>query len=239
MTVSELDAGKAKPATPGRRTLLRGVLLGGATIMTGAQITGCSTSTPSGEAARKSSERPASTAGPGKRILLACFSRPGENYSYGGRTSLKVGNTEVLARMISERINCYVHRVEAVDPYPDDYDETVARNVREQEADARPAIANLPTSIEHYDTVLLASPIWNVRAPMIMSTFTEKFDFRGKTVFPITTYAMSGLGTTERDYKATCPGATIAEGLAIRGEKVKDAGAEIEAWLRRSGRPLA
>lgn len=202
--------------------------------MTGAQITGCSASTPSAETERESSERPTSTAGAGRRILLAYFSRPGENYSYGGRTNLKVGNTEVLARMISERIDCDIHRIEAVAPYSDDYDATVARNVREQEADARPAIANLPTSIKRYDTVLLASPIWNVRAPMIMSTFSEKFDFRGKTVFPITTYAMSGLGTTERDYKAACPGATIAEGLAIRGEEVKDAGAEIEAWLRRT-----
>jgi len=207
--------------------------------MTGAQITGCSTSAPSAETARESTERRTSTAGPGKRILLAYFSRPGENYSYGGRTNLKVGNTQVLARMISERIDCDVHRIEAADPYPDDYDETVARNVREQEADARPAIANLPASIERYDTVLLASPIWNVRAPMIMSTFTEKFDFRGKTVLPITTYAMSGLGTTERDYKATCSGATIGEGLAVRGEEVKDAGAEIETWIRRTGLPSA
>src|SRR6266542_4000076 len=76
----------------------------------------------------------------------------------------------------------YVHRIEAADPYPDDYDPTVERNVREQQADARPAIANPLTSIERYDTVLLGSPIWNVRAPMIMSTFTESLDFTGKTL---------------------------------------------------------
>ena len=29
---------------------------------------------------------------------------------------------------------------------------------------------------------------------MIMTTFTEKYDFSGKTVHPVTTYAMSGLG---------------------------------------------
>lgn len=203
--------------------------------MTGVQVVGCSTSSPSDGAAPKSSERPASTGSAGRRILLAYFSRPGENYSYGGRTNLKTGNTEVLAGMISDRIECDVHRIEAVDPYPDDYDETVARNVREQEADARPAIASLPSSIARYDTVLLASPIWNVRAPMIMSTFTEKFDFRGKTVFPITTYAMSGLGTTERDYATSCPGATVGEGLAVRGEEVRDAGADVQAWLRRIG----
>jgi len=234
MTASELAAGEPKPSTLGRRTLLRGVLLGGVTVMTGIQIAGCSTSSPSG-AARESAKRPASAASSGKRVLLAYFSRPGENYSYGGRTKLKIGNTEVLAGMISDRIECDVHRIEAVDPYPDDYDETVARNVREQNAEARPAIANLPSSMERYDTVLLGSPIWNVRAPMIMTTFAETFDFRGKTVFPFTTYAMSGLGTTERDYRASCPGATIGEGLAVRGEEVRDAGADVQSWLRHIG----
>ncbi len=46
-------------------------------------------------------------------------------------------------------------------PYSNDYDATVARNVREQEASTRPAIANPLASIEDYDVVLLASPIWN------------------------------------------------------------------------------
>ena len=55
-------------------------------------------------------------------------------------------------------------------------------------------------SIERYDVVLLASPIWNVRAPMIMATFAERYDFSGKTVFPVVTYAVSGLGTVPDDY---------------------------------------
>ena len=56
-----------------------------------------------------------------------------------GRTST-VGNTEVLAGMISDRLDCDLHRIEAADPYPDSYDATVARNVREQNGNARPAI---------------------------------------------------------------------------------------------------
>ncbi|MGW0583615.1 flavodoxin [Streptomyces sp. NPDC002920] len=222
-------------AAPGRRALLRGVLLGGATVMTGVEITGCSPS--SGGAAPESTERPAATATapPGKRVLLAYFSRPGENYHYGGRRDLEVGNTEVLAGMITELLACDVHRIEAVDPYSDDYDATVARNVREQDADARPAVVDPPASIDRYDVVLLGSPIWNVRAPMIMSTFAERYDFRGKTVHPVTTYAMSGLGTTERDYAASCPSATIGEGLAVRGEEVRKADTEVRSWLRRIG----
>ncbi|MFI9832840.1 flavodoxin [Streptomyces sp. NPDC051913] len=202
--------------------------------MTGIQITGCSPSRPR-DTAPGAAERPAATASPGSRVLLAYFSRPGENYSYGGRTNLKTGNTEVLARMIGGHIECDMHRIEAADPYSDDYDATVARNVREQDTDARPAIANPPASIDGYDVVMLASPIWNVRAPMIMSAFAERYDFSAKTVHPVTTHAMSGLGTTERDYAASCPGATLGEGVAVRGEEVRDADAEVRSWLRRIG----
>jgi flavodoxin len=137
--------------------------------------------------------------------------------------------------MISKLIECDVHRIEAVDPYSDDYDETVARNVREQDTDARPAIANPLSGMDRYDVVLLGSPIWNVRAPMIMSTFAERYDFHGKTVHPVTTYAMSGLGTTERDYAASCAGATIGEGLAVHGEEVHEADTQVRSWLRRTG----
>jgi hypothetical protein len=46
---------------------------------------------------------------------------------------------------------------------------------------------------------------------------------------------MSGLGTTERDYAATCPGAALGEGLAVRGEQAAAAGPAVESWLRRIG----
>ena len=240
--------------TLGRRSFLRGTLAVVAGVVISAQMSGCAesssrdvdnqdvytpvrpTSPPSAAQPTAVQTTPTSTSSgsdSGSTVLLVYFSRAGENYYYGGRTNLTVGNTEVLVGMICQRIGCDVYRIEPVDLYPDNYDETVARNVREQDSDARPTIANLLASIESYDTVLLGSPIWNVKAPMIMSTFVEGFDFTGKTVFPFTTYAMSGLGTTVRDYTASCPGATIGEGLAVRGEEVRDAGAAVESWLRR------
>jgi hypothetical protein len=74
----------------------------------------------------------------------------------------------------------------------------------EQDADTRPRNANPLGSIDGYETILLASPIWNVRAPMTMSTFAENYDFSGKTVHPVTTHAMRGLGTTSEDYARAC-----------------------------------
>jgi flavodoxin len=170
-----------------------------------------------------------------RKILLAYFSRAGENYYDGGRTRLAVGNTEMLSKMIGERIQCDIHRIEAVDPYSDDYADTVERNVREQNADARPALANPLPSIEGYDTVLLGSPIWNVRPPMIMSTFAQRYNFEGKTAVPFVTYAVSGLGTTMREYAALLPGATLRDGLAVRGEEVREGGAAFDTWLRGNG----
>jgi hypothetical protein len=69
---------------------------------------------------------------------------------------------------------------------------------------------------------------------MIMTTFVERYDFAGKAVHPVTTYAMSGLGTTPDDYERSCRGARIGTGLAVRGEQARSAGAEVDAWLRRT-----
>lgn len=223
-----------------RRSVLRSTVAGLVGALAAAGTTSCSpgatnimpseTTTPS-----PSVQGTASSPENRGRVLLAYFSRAGENYYHGGRIDLEVGNTEVLAGMIRQLVACDVHRIDAAEPYPASYDATVARNVREQDADARPAIAAPVASIDQYDTVLLASGIWNVRAPMIMTTFAESYDFTGRTVHPVTTHAMSGLGTTERDYADSCPGAAIGEGLAVRGEEVRDAIPDIEAWLRRIG----
>ncbi|MDA0172073.1 hypothetical protein OJ998_23425 [Solirubrobacter taibaiensis] len=200
-----------------RRDFLRIVATGAA----GATLAACGAEAPS-----EARER--------RRILLAYFSRPGENYHYGGRRNLRVGNTEVLARTLRQRIACDVHRIQAEDPYPAEYEATVQRNVREQEADARPALVRPPTSLERYDVVILASPIWNVRPPMIMSTFAERYDFSGKTVYPVTTHAMSGLGDAREVYAEACEGARLGRGLSVRGERVREADDEVDAWIRRT-----
>jgi flavodoxin len=214
-----------------RRQLILGGLLGGAGAV--ASLAGCS-SARQAATSQTPEGRPTVTATPGAdaKTLLVYFSRAGENYFNGGRRTLAVGNTEVLATMIEDQIGCDVYRVEAEEPYSESYDETVRRNVEEQEADARPAIARPLPDLGSYDTILLGSPVWNVRAPMIMWTFTDGVDLTGKAVLPFVTYAVSGIGTVEDDYRDTLRGAEVRPGLAIKGETVGDAGAQVDAWLR-------
>ncbi len=173
---------------------------------------------------------------PSKRskTLLVHFSRAGENYWEGGRRELVVGNTKRLAQLISQRITCGVYEITEADPYPTAYDPTVQRNVREQNTDARPAIAGQLPDVSGYDTVLLGSPVWNVRAPMIMSTFIERVDLTGKRVLPFVTYAVSGMAGIDKMYRDALRASEVREGLAVRGEDVDAAGtpAAVEAWLR-------
>ena len=170
-----------------------------------------------------------------RRILLVYFSRAGENYFNGGRRVLEVGNTAVVAGLISARITCDVYRIEAADPYPGSYDATVARNTAEQRADGRPAIARPLPDVAPYDTVLLGSPIWNVRAPMIMSSFVDGVDLAGKRVLPFVTYAVSGLAGVDDGYRTALPKAEIGPALAVRGEDSAGAGTAVDAWLRDVG----
>jgi flavodoxin len=169
------------------------------------------------------------------RVLVAYFSRPGENYYYGDRIDLQVGNTQRVADLIAASAAVDVYRIEAADPYPHDYEETVARNVREENEDARPAIADPLPDVSDYTTVLLGSPVWNVQTPMIMRTFVEGVDLAGKTIHPFVTYAVSGMGRVAGDYERLCPGSTIGPGLAVQGEEAQSAGADVDLWLREVG----
>lgn len=117
----------------------------------------------------------------------------------------------------------------------DSYDETIERNRREQAADARPRMANALPEVAQYDTMLLGSPVWNIRAPMLISTFLDAVDLSGKSVLPFATYAVSGMGIIEKGYRDMLTYAEVRTGLAVRGEEVAGSGAEADEWLRESG----
>jgi hypothetical protein len=109
----------------------RSILLGLAPAAAGGDVAGCATAPQAVDSPRPArsgtasttpwpAARPSPTARAGSGVLLAHFSRADENYHYGGRRHLEVGNTEVLAGIIGRLLRCDVHRIQAADPYPDD-----------------------------------------------------------------------------------------------------------------------
>ena len=218
-----------------RRSLLR-ISLAAAAGGGALALAACTTDTATTPTSRPTTMPDSTTTtGSERRLLLAYFSRAGENYWHGGRRNLTVGNTQVLAGMIADRVDCDLYRIEAADPYSDDYDDTVARNVAEQNAHARPRIAKPLPRLAGYDDIILASPIWNVRPPMIMSTFLDQVDLTGKRLFPVVTYAVSGLGQTVQAYTALAPNASIGRALAVQGEDVAHSSDNVNAWASSVG----
>jgi hypothetical protein len=195
---------------PTRRSVIRAAAVGAAGLA--AALVGCSDRTP--ESASTPSAPPTTNApAGGRRVLVVFFSRAGENYHYGGRRNLAVGNTEVVAGMIRDRTGADLYKIEPADPYPDSYDETVDRNNQEQESDALPAIVGALPDIGPYDVVILGSPVWSSRTPRIMSTFIDEVDLGGKTVLPLVTYAVSGMSGVDDFYRRTLTTATVERGL--------------------------
>jgi hypothetical protein len=91
-----------------RRAFLRNGIILSATTMTLSACTSTPTdvaltsSTPTTGPTTRPGPSPNSTPGSaGSAVLLAYFSRPGENYYYGDRIDLQIGNTQVVADMMA------------------------------------------------------------------------------------------------------------------------------------------
>lgn len=172
----------------------------------------------------------------GQNILVAFFSRAGENYNVG---VIEKGNTHIIAEMIAEQTGGDLFHIQTVTPYPEDYRECT--NVAQQELrdNARPELAATVENFENYDTVFLGYPNWWGDMPMAVYTFMESYDFSGKTIVPFATHEGSGLSSTESSIATVCSGAEVLDGLAVRGSVAQNSQSEaseaVVNWLRDTG----
>ena len=54
-------------------------------------------------------------------------------------------------------------------------------------------------------------------------------------ILPLCTHEGSGMGRSEADIQAACPGAKVEKGLAVTGGRVAQAENDIRKWLERYG----
>ncbi len=159
------------------------------------------------------------TAAIGGKVLVAYFSRIGENYGVG---VIDKGNTEIVAEMIASGTNADLFDIETVKEYPEGYDDCTTVAQQERAENARPELKSAVNNFEQYDTIFLGYPIWYSDMPMAVYTFLESYDFTGKTVIPFCTHAGSGLSGTINSIKSAVPNANVLDGLAIAGTTAQD-----------------
>lgn len=168
-----------------------------------------------------------------KKILVAFFSRTGENYAVG---RIEQGNTHIVAEMIASATGGTLFRIEPATPYPDDYRACTEVAQREKRSKARPALVGDITA-EEFDVIFLGYPNWWGDLPMPVYTFLERHDWQGKVVIPFCTHEGSGLSDTENLLRAACRGASVLNGLAVRGSVAQNeretARKQVLEWLKQ------
>lgn len=169
----------------------------------------------------------------GKKVLVAFFSRTGENYAVG---NISKGNTHIIAEMIANETGGKLFQIETVRPYPDEYKGCVDIAKAEKENNARPEVKD-DIAVEDYDVIFLGYPNWWGDMPMAVYTFIEKHDWNGKTIIPFCTHEGSGLSGTERKLKDACKKSTVSEGLAIKGTTAQNSPSQalktVQTWLKK------
>lgn len=170
------------------------------------------------------------------KVLIAYYSRRGENYVNGSIRSLELGNTEVVAAKIKDLLpDADMFHIDTVHKYSESYMTCIEEAKQELRNQARPEMKEKLDSIDQYDTVILGYPNWWGTMPMVCYTFLESFDFTGKTIIPFCTNEGSGMGSSERFIKKLCPSANVLSGVSIHGAEAQNSDREARQIAEMAG----
>ena len=137
------------------------------------------------------------------------------------------GNTASLAKKLADSAGADLYEIRPAVPYTaadlNWQDKQSRSSVEMRNPASRPALADIPVSLDAYSTIYLGFPIWWYVAPTILNTFLESADFSGKRIILFATSGSSGFGRTAANLQPSAPGAEFIEG------KVNPSAADISA----------
>lgn len=159
------------------------------------------------------------TPGGNGKILVAYF-------SWGG-------TTQRMAQEIVRQTGADLFRIEPVVPYPTEYTPCTEVAREEKDNNARPAIVSKVENWADYDTVFIGCPVWWWTTPMIICTFAESYDFKGKTVVPFCTYAATYRDETLARIVELTPDTEHLTGEGLTSGRINEQ--NISSWLKEIG----
>lgn len=144
-------------------------------------------------------------------------------------------HTEEIANYITEITGADKYEIIPKEPYGpenNNYYDPSTRAYKEQYDDtARPEIDGTVDNMEQYDIIFVGYPIWYGKAPKIIYTFLEKYNFDGKTIIPFCTSGSSGIGPTSELQRLT-PNANWLSGKRFNIGESKDI---VKEWVDSLG----
>ena len=154
---------------------------------------------------------------PDSKVLVACFTR--------------TGNTRVIARQIRRALRADLFEIESDDPYPEDYEETVAQAVRERDSGYRPRLKTTIPDIKAYEVVFLGFPIWGETAPPVIRSFLSQHDLSAKTLVPFITHGGYGQGRSMNVVREHAPRARILTPFVMEADQERRTLTQVSRWL--------
>lgn len=145
------------------------------------------------------------------------------------------GNTERIAEQLAEACGADLERIETVEPYPEDYDETVTQGQDEVNAGFEPEIEALNHDPAGYDVVAVGTPTWWYTMAPAIKTFFSTTNLAGKTVVPFMTNG-GWPGSVIDDMQASATGAVAGPAMEIQfdstgGDRQETPQANVDAWV--------
>ena len=141
------------------------------------------------------------------------------------------GNTRVIAGQLQRRFDADLFEIRTAEPYPADYEETVARAARERDAAATPPLAETVADIGGYGTVFLGFPIWGMALPAPVRTFLATHDLAGKTLVPFITHGGYGTGEAPGTVAELAPQARVLTPFVLEMDQERATMNAVTAWL--------
>jgi flavodoxin len=154
-----------------------------------------------------------------EKILVAYFSHS--------------GNTREITSQIHARVGGDIFEIQAVKPYPNDYDAVVKQARQELDSGCKPALKTEVEDIKPYAVLFIGYPNWWYTIPRPVAAFLSEYDLSGKSIAPFCTHEGSGLSQSVADISKLCSGSMVLDGIAIRGREVKTSQEKISEWLKK------
>lgn len=151
----------------------------------------------------------------GKRVLIAYF-------SWGG-------TTRRMVQEIQRTTGGDLFEIVPANAYPSAYTPCTEVAREEKDNNARPAIKDEVEDWDKYDVVFIGCPVWWWTTPMIIHTFCESYDFKGKTVIPFCTYAATYRDETLAEIVHSTPEAAHLTGEGLTSGRIN--AETIRTWI--------
>lgn len=115
------------------------------------------------------------------------------------------GHTKRIAGIIQKTKNADIKEIEPVNPYTENdlnwHDESSRVWEEHRNPDLRPEFKDVG-NLDQYNYIILGYPLWWRKAPHVVYTFIEKYDFSGKTIIPFCSSTSDGIGDSGADLES-------------------------------------